>query len=268
MNKAVDVIIPVHDQVGLVLKCVESLRGQSRLGRIIIIDDASSKDTREALKDLVGGVTEDLVVYHNQVNKGFIHSTGRGVKKSIAPYFLLLNSDAFAHAHAIEHMAKNLDNGYAVCGARLVFAQGSKYGTPGTIQHAGVGFYSTGIPYHPFMNMPGDAPAVQTWREVNAVTGAAMMVKRDVWEELRGWDKRLGFGVYEDVEFCIRVKKSGYGVVYEPRAVFDHLMHASQVGDKSFFTQERHNANLAYLFSKHGQRPCDDEIFYKVGGRK
>src|SRR3990172_8609924 len=153
MAKLVSVVVPAHNQIGLLLKCLEHLRSASRVGEVVVVDDGSEPDQAQAM-DNIGGCK----VLHNKGSDGFIHSVRWGVKKSEHPYILLLNSDAFAVGDPIAAMAANLDAGYAICGARLLFARGSRYGQEGTIQHAGVGFNKFGIPFHPYMNYPGEEP--------------------------------------------------------------------------------------------------------------
>jgi len=254
-----DVVVPAHNQFGLLLRCVENLRGQPRLGSIIIVNDGSEKNEAEAM-----GKIDGVQMFTNEVSKGFIASVNRAVKKSQEPYVLILNSDSFAFPHALERMSENLDSGMAICGARLLFEKGSRYGVAGTVQHAGIGFNVQGVPTHPFMNYQGDEPCVGVWRSVNAVTGAAMMVKREVWDKLGGFDTKFSLGVFEDVDLCLSAKKLGYEIAYEPRAVFHHLMHGSQTDSNNFFTQHRIDTNLSILFTKHGQPKCDNEIFHRM----
>ena len=257
----VDVVIPAFGQVGLVIKCIECLRGQPRLGRIILVDDNSEKIEAEVMQKIEGA---DYNKNHGE--HGFIRATTLGVKRSDSPYFLLLNSDCFLKANAIKNMAQNLDQGFAICGARLIFARGSRYGQEGTIQHAGIGFNMFGVPYHVGMNMPGDEPFVLKWRSINAVTGACMMIKREIWDRVNGWDRHLSLGVYEDCDLCLSIRKLGYEIAYEPKALGEHLMHGSQTNERNFFRQDLHDNNLAYLFTKHGQPRCDDDLWYNMRG--
>ena len=259
MAKNVSVVIPVHNQIGLLLKAVEHIRNANRLGEVIIVDDGSEPDQAQAM-DNIGGCR----VFHNDGSSGFIKSCNRGAKKSEHPYILLLNSDAFAVGQPISAMAENLDAGYAICGARLLFARGSRYGVEGNIQHAGIGFNKFGVPHHPYMGYPGDEPCAVVHRSVNAVTGAAMMIKREVWDRLGGFDQKYLRGVYEDCDLCLSAKKLKYEIAYEPKAIFLHLMHGSQTDTNNFFNQKDHDHNLSLLFTKHGQPPTDDAIFFNM----
>jgi O-antigen biosynthesis protein len=255
----VSVVIPVHNQPLLAIRCISSLRGQSRLGEIVVIDDFSDDETQAALKNM-----EDVRVYRNTGSSGFTLSVNRGVKKSIEGYVLILNSDTEAFPKALEYMANNLDDGAAVCGGLLLYPQNHPHPQlRGRVQHAGVAFEHDGIPYHIMAQRHPDSPAVRTWRSINAVTGAAMMVRREIWDKLGGFDGKYAPGAYEDIDFCLGVRKLKQEVIYEPKAVLWHMEHASQTQGNNWFSQQNLQRNLGQLFLKWGKQPCDDSLFYK-----
>ena len=90
-----------------------------------------------------------------------------------------------------------------------------------------------------------------------------MMVRRDIWDKLDGFDTKFAPGVFEDVDFCLRVKKLELDVIYEPRSIWFHWEHASQDG-AGWFTREHLGQKFAILCSKHGQPPCDTHLFAKT----
>lgn len=252
-----DIVIPAYNHPDLLIACVESLRGQKRLGTIHVIDDCSDKDNAAIFENIDG-----IEIGRNDKNEGFIKSVRRGAKYSTSPYVLILNSDTEAHPYAIERMAEALDEGYAVVGAKLVFPKLSHW--PDAIQHAGIGFNVWGIPYHPFMYMSSGHPCVNIRREVNAVTGAAMAVRREWWDRVGGFDKKYEPGVFEDVDYCLMVKRAGGLILYEPRAIFTHRQHGSQPDGGGWFTEPHINERLGILVTKHGVQTCDDDIFYNM----
>ena len=256
----IDILVPVHNQPMFAIKCVQSLRQQSRLNRILVMDDGSDEETQEALKNL-----DDVTVYRNVGAEGFVRSNNRLAKKSDAPYILFLNSDTEALPHAIEYMAQNLDDGAAVCGALLIYPQNHPYPQwRGRVQHAGVQFEVSGYPIHFCAQRIATAPAVQKWRSINAVTGACLMIKREVWDKIGGFDPKFGTGVFEDVSLCLSVKRLGLEVVYEPKAVLTHFEHASQTQADNWFSQQNLERNFSYLCAKHGVQQCDDDLYYRI----
>jgi GT2 family glycosyltransferase len=241
-----------------VIACIDSLQNQERIGRIIALSDGSDKSVDEIVAKL-----PNVTVYRNVTPQGFIDSCKRAAAKSDAPYMLFLNSDTAAQPHAIKAMADNLDDsGVGVVGALLVYPKG--HPNAGFVQHAGISIDFDHIPRHPWMGWHPLNPAVQKRRSINAVTGAALATRRDVWDKIGGFDMRFSPGAYEDCSYCFGVRRAGYEVIYEPLAVFSHWMHGSQTDDRNFFTEGNLNKNLTLLWAKHGQLPCDAELFFKT----
>ena len=254
----VDVVIPAKNQSQLVLRCIQSLRAQKRIGDIILIDDGSQDSDRDIFKTI-----PNVNLYRNSGSEGFIKSTSRGVNKSKAPYVLLLNSDTEAyHTDCLKVMAENLDDGAKICGALLLYPKNDLY-RPERIQHAAIYYGSDGFPNHIFGGWHAATPAANVKRIVPAVTGACFMVKRDWWEKLNGWDNKLGRGVFEDVDACIRTIKMGGEIIYEPKSVFTHYEHASQELGSNWFTRENIQKNFQYLTLKHGIQPPSDSYWFK-----
>ncbi len=258
MIQNVDVIIPVHGKSSMVIRLIESLRDQIRMNSIILIDDASPEMDREVLKTI-----EDVKYFHNVSNQGFVSSVSRGVRKSESEYVLILNSDTEAyHKHCIEYMAENLDNGAAAVGALLLYPKNDPYRAE-TIQHAGVYFRIDGFPIHIMAGWPKDTPSATIRRVVPAVTGACLMTTKKWWNKLGGFDSNFGNGVFEDVDYCLRIGKLGGEIVYEPTAVFTHYEHASQDPNGGWFTRDSIQRNFSYLLMKHGKIEPSDRFWFK-----
>ena len=90
------------------------------------------------------------------------------------------------------------------------------------------------------------------------------MVDRAVWDKLNGFDERFGNGVFEDVAYCLSVRKLGKEVVYEPKAQATHMEHGSQPSHGGWFTGDAIQRNLGLLFQNYGVPRCDIDLFCKV----
>jgi len=255
----VSVIIPVHGRSNLVLRLVDSIRGSSRLGEIIIVDDKSPDGDSEVLKTIEG-----VRYFANKGNEGFVKSVNRGCNKAENEYLLILNSDTEAyHSRCIGNMADNLDDGAAVCGALLVYPKSDPYQRGDLIQHCGVFFDTRGYPRHIMSGFPADTPMANVRRSVPAVTGACFMTTKKWWNSISGFDTRLSPGCFEDVDFCIQARKLGGDVVYDPRSIFYHYEHASQANSANWFSDDNLGRNFQYLLLKHGQQPASDSYWFK-----
>lgn len=238
-----DIIIPVFNQPDFVRRCLESIK-DTKLARVIVVDDASTEDIKAVVDDVLPGAK----YIRNTENKGFPATVSRGVNFGRAKHVLLLNSDVVLEQGAIERMLDVLTGDESripksvvdhpenakvgVVSPKLLFADFTPHGKGGTIQHAGLAFDSNLVPFHLFLGWRADHPKANVLRSVQAVSGACMMFKRDVWMDIKKlsgdpMSAIYGRGTYEDMEFCIMARNVGYRVVYVPDACGTHHVGAS-----------------------------------------
>ncbi|WP_177193557.1 glycosyltransferase family 2 protein [Thermodesulforhabdus norvegica] len=221
----VTIIIPVYGNLNLTKKCVSSiLKIKSKIPfELIIIDDASQDATPDYLR-YISRQYPFVRTLRNEKNSGFAVACNRGAAISRGKYLLFLNNDTVplpGWLDALVEVAER-DERIAVVGAKLLYPNG-------TIQHAGVLFRNFPFPLNPFhvyAGKPSDFPEANVERDYDVVTAACMLVRRDVFEKMGGFDERFVNG-YEDVDFCLRVREAGYRVVYTPKSVVYHLESAT-----------------------------------------
>jgi GT2 family glycosyltransferase len=164
----------------------------------------------------------------------FVHFTGEfnvaakmnmGAKAAHGEYLLFMNDDIEAIAHdwmaCMLQLAQRPDIG--VVGAKLYFENDK-------LQHVGIAFWN-GLPDHIGREMPGtDAGYFYSScanRNYLAVTGAVMMSRRSVFEEVGGFDERLAIN-YNDIDYCLKVYHSGRRVVFAAGAELYHYESLSR----------------------------------------
>ena len=211
----VSIVIPVFNNLALTRGCLESLARTTVATKfeIIVVDNASTDGTAEFLKN-----EEDAgrirVLTHSQ-NGGFARACNLGGQAAQGSILLFLNNDTRVTGGWLDALVQAAQQPIVgVAGARLLYADGR-------IQHAGIEFIN-GLPDHPHRHSPADAPVVNQFRELDMVTGACLMIHRDLFLQLAGFDETFRNGV-EDVDLCLRVRAAGRKVVYEPKAVVYHL---------------------------------------------
>ena len=247
-----DVVVPVYGQLPLVAQCIDCLAAQEHVGDIYLVDDCSPGT------EIAEYAAHSPAHYiYLEKNVGFVGAVEVGMGMVKTEYAVIVNSDtAPIGKRAIERLVMALnEHEMNVAGPKLLFMKGSQYGEGGTIQHAGVAFDPDGKPYHPFMHLHRNTKAANILRQVNAVTGAVMAIRVDVWESLGGFDNAFAPGVYEDVDLCLRSGK----VLYVPRSEWWHLMHGSQTDSHNLFDNDE--AHLQKLLMRWG-RKCDEDIYY------
>ncbi|QSO52517.1 glycosyltransferase [Alicyclobacillus curvatus] len=219
----VSVIIPTVKQMNLVQTCVQSLHETTHGLKleIIVVDDGSAEDIQAGLR--VWGQQAKVRVLCKTTNQGFSKTINVGIKAAKGRHILLVNNDVVFHQHdTIRTMiqAMNAAPNIGIVGARLLFADGR-------IQHGGSYAQKDGLFPHRFIYQPGDhIPALVT-DDVVAVTGALMLIRREVIEQIGTLSEEY-YLAYEDVDYCYRARDAGWRVVYCGDAAAIHLQGATR----------------------------------------
>jgi GT2 family glycosyltransferase len=211
----VSIVIPTFNNLGLTRQCLNSILGNTPQGlyEVIVVDNGSTDGTPAFLKqeEAEGRIR---AVFMSQ-NHGFAYGCNQGALAAKCSELLFLNNDTVATSGWLTAMlAAAREPEVGIIGAKLLYANN-------TIQHAGIGWIN-GVPDHPHRHADPLAPEVNTPRELDMVTGACLMIRRDLFLQLAGFDESYRNGV-EDIDLCLRVRASGRKVVYEPKAVVYHL---------------------------------------------
>ncbi|HEY2055034.1 MAG TPA: glycosyltransferase family 2 protein [Solirubrobacterales bacterium] len=213
------VIVPVHGFAALTGRCLDALLPTLPADcEAIVVDDASP----DATAALLAGYGERIRVVSLPENAGFAAASNAGAAAARGDELVLLNNDTEPRPGWLEAMLTYADRhpAAAVVGAKLIFPTG-------VVQHAGVVFGQDGYPHNLYAGFPEDRPEVNRSRPLQAVTGACMLVRREAFEALGGFDR--GFlNSLEDVDLCLRAGARGGEVHYCHEAVVVHLESASR----------------------------------------
>jgi GT2 family glycosyltransferase len=217
-----------YQQVVLVNHCVRNIVEKSSYENyeiVVVADDSTPAAAIAELKD-VGGDRLRLVDYDRPFS--FSAKINAGAVRSEGEHLLLLNDDIeVATPNWIERMVMySAQPEVGAVGGLLLLEDGR-------IQHAGVGFEG-GLPGHPYHGFPNDIPgyanAVRIARNSLAVTGACLMTRRDLFEEVGGLTTVLPVN-YNDVDYCLKLRASGKRVIYDPDLVMYHFESSSRSSD-------------------------------------
>ena len=221
----VSIIIPTRDQAGLLQTTIDSILQRTDYDPYeIIVVDNDSRDA-DALAYLAS-LRPPCQVHRwaHPFNYSAINNVG--VRASRGEQLLFLNNDVeVISAEWLTAMLEyaQFDNVGAV-GGKLLYANG-------TIQHAGVVLNLGGPAQHAFRDTPREIPGAPRLadlpRNCSAVTGACLMMRRRLFDELGGFDESLRV-VLNDIDLCLRIREHGYEVVYTPYALLYHYEGASR----------------------------------------
>lgn len=238
-----DIVIPVYGRADLLKKCLDSLHTDNLKTKVILVDDKGPQQNElNAVYRSMNGTSQ--VVRHSD-NQGFAKTVNDGIAAGSAPLVLVLNTDVELKPGAIEAMVAAMGEGVGIVGPKLLFTPDS--GDPtrpgGKVQHAGLGINFRGQVVHLNVAWGADHPKVNERRELQAVTGACMLIRRQVFKDIMNFYRKggdptggpfnevYGRGTYEDVELCLVARENNWKVVYEPEAAGFHYVGASAMQD-------------------------------------
>ena len=228
----VDIIIPVHQRFDLLRQCLNAIPNAAGdvSYKIIIFDNASPPD--EANK-FYPTIDKSIKIARSKQNIGFPRACNQGVHRGNSPLLFFLNSDVILEPNSIDKLVRIMDDPkMGVVGMRLIFPEehaglNDQIRPAGKLQHIGLSVNIRGEVHHPFMAWRADHPRVMMQDEVFAVTGAALMTRRKIWIQAKGFNEIYGAGTFEDVEFCCIVREMGYNIKVEPEASGIHYTGAT-----------------------------------------
>jgi GT2 family glycosyltransferase len=224
------VIVLTWNGRDLTLECLESLRSVRAAGvEVVVVDNASSDGTASAVRERHG---DGVTLIENGANLGFSAGNNVGIAYALrrgARFLLLLNNDTAVDPDFIDELLRPLerDSRVGITGPkiyyytprnRIWFAGGEVRMARGLARHVGI--------------RETDRGQYDTPREVDYVTGCALMARREVYEEIGLLDPSYA-AYFEDTDLCMRARRAGYGLLYVPTAKVWHKISASTGGQLS-----------------------------------
>lgn len=245
----ISILIPNKDHIDDLKRCIDSIEKKSSYRNyeyIIIENNSTEEETFAFYKKLEEENDKVRVVYWDgPFNYSAINNFGAGYAKG--EYLLLLNNDTeIINSDCLEELLGYcMRKDVGIVGARLYFEDD-------TIQHAGVVLGFGGIAGHCFVQQPrtstGYCHRIICAQDYSAVTAACMMVKRSIFEEVKGLSEDLQVA-FNDIDFCIKVRDAGYLVVYNPYAELYHYESKSRGLEDTPEKVARFNKEIATLES-------------------
>ena len=235
MPTLVSIIIVNWNAKNYLKKCIESLLEQTYQNfEIIFVDNASTDDSVEFVKTNF----PKIKIIQNKENLGFAQGNNIGIKESQGEIICLFNPDAVAKSDWLSILVSTLESSEkigAVTGK--MFYLGDEYGENQIFcTWSKIDPYSA-MPYNFYENEPGS--------NVDYLTGAAMLLKREVLEKVGLLDPGY-FLYFDETDWCARIIRAGYELVYVPNAEVWHKVSASiSDSEKKIYYMERSRIRFA-----------------------
>ncbi|NPV26672.1 MAG: glycosyltransferase family 2 protein [Firmicutes bacterium] len=224
----ISIIIPTKDKLHLLRRCVGTIQERSSYKNyelIIINNESEDPATLDYLAFVQQTGICKVIPFAGQFNYAKINNFA--VERVEGEYLVFLNNDTevISPDWLEELLSYAQQKRIGAVGAKLLFPDN-------TIQHAGVIVGLGGVAGHAFYGLPASEPGYMglatVTRNCAAVTGACMMLRRAVFEEVGGFDENLDIA-YNDVDLCLRIiHQCGYYTVWTPHAVLYHYESASR----------------------------------------
>lgn len=253
------VVIPTFNGAHLLSTCLESLFAHPPTRcemEVVVVDDASDDGTVERFADH----DPHLTIVAHQTNRGFAISCNDGAAAAgQVDYLVFLNNDTVPLPGWLDALVDEAeaDPRVGAVGSKLLYPDG-------TVQHAGVVIGQDRWPRHLYAGFPGNHPAVDRSREVAATTAACVLIRRESFEGLGGFDTAYVNG-YEDVDLCLRLaEERDEQVLYCARSVLYHLESVTRWSDTRTEGIE-HNSKL-FRERWHDRIEPDDFSHYLADG--
>jgi len=213
------IVIPIRDQPALTHACLSAIVDHTPPGHyeVIVVDNASRRPTRRMLNHVEG-----IRIIRNFRNAGFVDASNAGARAAAGRFVVFLNNDTAVCPGWLDALISALTRHPAAgaVGAKLLYPDGR-------LQEAGSIIFRDGSGWNYGRGENAEAPEYNYVREVDYCSGACLMVRRECFEALGGFDRAYAPAYYEDTDLCFRLRELDYTVVYQPAARVVHVEGAT-----------------------------------------
>lgn len=211
----VSIIVPVYNQLHHTWQCLQALAATATATpfEVIVVDDGSSDATATEVPRIAG------VRFHkNPENLGFIGACNAGAGLARGEFLFFLNNDTAVQPGWLEPLLRSYSEftDVGLVGSKLVYPDGRLQEAGGIVFNDGSG-WNYGRFDHP------DDPRYDYPREADYCSGAAILIKKSLFEQFGGFDSHYKPAYYEDTDLAFKVRAAGLRVIYQPASRVIHF---------------------------------------------
>jgi O-antigen biosynthesis protein len=261
-RKLVSIIIPTKDLADTLDTCLKSIFAQTTYPHyeVIVIDNGSVEPkTSQCLKYWQEQEPQRFRSYNYDIPFNYSQINNYAVEQAQGDYLLFLNNDTeILTSDWIEAMVEQSQRkSIGAVGSLLLYLDN-------TVQHAGVVMGIGGVAGHSHKNFPAAAPGylaqLASINNYSAVTAACLMCRREVFEQVGGFETELAIA-FNDVDFCLKLVSCGYRNLYLPHVVLYHYESKSRGSEDTLIKQARFAQEVDYIIQKWSAI-CDRDPCY------
>lgn len=236
------VVVPTYGNWELTRGCLASIQQHlpATPFEVIVVDDASPDGAADRVAECPG-----VRLVRAERNLGFVGACNLGAEHARGELVMFLNNDTEVRDNWLDALVQVLDtrSDAGLVGAKLVYPDGRLQECGGIIFSDGSGWnYGRG----------GDPGATEycTMRDVDYCSGAALMVRRSLFEQIGGFDSRYAPAYYEDTDLAFAVRAAGYRTLVQPESLVVHIEGASNGTDVAAGVKRHQEINRAIFVEK------------------
>jgi GT2 family glycosyltransferase len=258
MTPNISAIVVNYNAGPLLTECINSLRASSMDIEVLVVDNASRDGSLDSLNGIRG-----LRIIKNIENRGFAAACNQGIEQALADNLLFLNPDCSFVPGALKELLSELhaDSNTGMVGGLLLNLDGTEQGggrraipTPwrSFVRAFGLYRFASRWPKLFFDFSLHKQPLPPDAIEVEAISGACMLVKREAIDQVGIWDD--GYFLHcEDLDWCMRFRQKGWKIMFVPSAKAVHEHGACGRGRPLFVEWHKHKGMLRFYrkFFRH-----------------
>ncbi len=221
----VSIIIPVYNEFNYTYNCLLSiLKNSGNVTYEVIIANDCSTDLTKNITDIVSGIK----VVTTKKNLRFLLNCNNAARSAKGKYILFLNNDTQVQENWLQPLVQLIesDDTIGMVGSKLVYPDGH-------LQEAGGILWKDGSAWNYGNRKNPDDSEYNYVKEADYISGAAIMIKKTLWNEIGGFDERFAPAYCEDSDLAFTVRAHGYKVMYQPLSVVVHFEGISNGTDTS-----------------------------------
>ena len=239
----VSIIIPAYNNERYTLATLKSIVNYTDdiSYEIIVMDDNSSDNSAREIEKYL----RNIKFISNGINYGFLGNCNKGTKFAIGKYLLFLNNDVSVQPEWLSSLVDLIESkdDIGMVGSRFIYPDGRQQEAGGIIwkDASGWNFGRLDDPSKPEYNYV---------REVDYISGASIMIKKELWDKIGGFDTRYTPAYYEDTDLAFEVRANGQRVMYQPKSIVVHFEGISHGVDTESGIKGYQKINKEKFFDK------------------
>lgn len=255
----VSVVIPAHNKVEATYYALSALllAHTTTSFEVILVDDGSTDETAE-IEELVSGIR----VVRNAEPLRFIKACNKGASEARGTYVVLLNNDTEVMLGWLDALVDAFQrfDGVGAVGSKLLYPDG-------TLQDAGGIIWGSGNPWNYGNKQNPWDPRFCYTRQVDYLSGAALMTTKAIWDEVGGLSSYLEPMYFDDTDFSFKIREAGYKTYFVPSSVVYHFEGTTSGTDTSSGFKKYQEVNRpkfkrrwAKAFSRNGEEGVNPDL--------